>query len=223
MNIHLMKMRILHIKFNEGRIMKKKKEIILFALICFVMTICFSNTSVMAFNSSTASGYAETWWDDYNREYPKYDSDCTNFVSQALEAGGLQEDDDWYWWNGLISKKSTAEWCNADELRKYLVRSKRGYVKNYWDNNSNTGFRTPPDVTTGEGELYRANVIFYDFDSDGDYDHAGIITSYYTADGSKCDAVCTHTSAHYRVKWHLKPYMSTSQFKKTTWVGLGIN
>lgn len=58
--------------------------------------------------------------------------------------------------------------------------------------------------------------------SDGDYDHAGIITSYTTYDRKTADSVCTHTNSHYRVKWHLKEHMSTSQFKKTTWVGIGI-
>lgn len=40
--------------------------------------------------------------------------------------------------------------------------------------------------------------------------------------GKTADSVCTHTNSHYRVKWHLKEQMSTSQFKKTTWVGIGI-
>ena len=151
-------------------------------------------------------------------------NDCTNFVSQALEAGGLQEDDVWYWWNGIFSKKATYAWDNADGLRQYLIKSKRGYVKNYWDYNSNTGFNTPPDCTTGGGSLFKANVIFYDWDSDGDYDHAGIITTYRTlTDGSKYDALCAHSESRYRVKWHLKTFMSSAEIKKTTWVGIGIN
>lgn len=35
------------------------------------------------FNLTDARKYAETYYKDYNSSYPKYSSDCTNYVSQT--------------------------------------------------------------------------------------------------------------------------------------------
>lgn len=42
-----------------------------------------------AYSPSKAADYAMQYWEDYNTpEYPKFGSDCTNFVSQCAKAGG---------------------------------------------------------------------------------------------------------------------------------------
>ena len=33
--------------------------------------------------------YAERWWNEFNPSYPKFNDDCTNFISQCLHAGGV--------------------------------------------------------------------------------------------------------------------------------------
>ena len=35
-----------------------------------------------------ASDHANTWWNSYNPAYPRFDVDCTNYISQCLRAGG---------------------------------------------------------------------------------------------------------------------------------------
>jgi len=51
--------------------------------------------SYTGYNPSTAVSYAHTWVSNTttlrNPEYPTYPSDCTNYVSQCLAAGGIAE------------------------------------------------------------------------------------------------------------------------------------
>lgn len=71
--------------------------------------------------------YAEAFGDGYNDDYRKYDEDCTNFVSQALRAGGFQDKGDgwgtwhhgdhgeWYYKNDTWNPKNVESetWYNA--------------------------------------------------------------------------------------------------------------
>jgi hypothetical protein len=41
------------------------------------------------YNGMAAAHYAHYHFDHYNRNYPKFGDDCTNFISQALKAGGM--------------------------------------------------------------------------------------------------------------------------------------
>lgn len=40
------------------------------------------------FNHTKARDYALKYWKNYNSKYRKFDNDCTNFISQAMDAGG---------------------------------------------------------------------------------------------------------------------------------------
>ena len=78
-------------------------------------------TTVMAYERWDASAYALEWHDSYNTaEYYKANLDCTNFVSQCLEAGGMKRS------SSLPSYGSTKHWRphsytweNATGFRKY--------------------------------------------------------------------------------------------------------
>lgn len=46
--------------------------------------------STLAYNRTNAINYATTWWNGQNSSYPDFGSnDCTNFISQAMKAGGF--------------------------------------------------------------------------------------------------------------------------------------
>lgn len=48
------------------------------------------NRKLIPYNRAGAISYAYTWYNKRNRQYPDFgDNDCTNFVSQALVAGGF--------------------------------------------------------------------------------------------------------------------------------------
>lgn len=42
-----------------------------------------------AYSGQAAANYAEKWWNSKNPNYDSYDSDCTNFTSQCIVAGGF--------------------------------------------------------------------------------------------------------------------------------------
>lgn len=89
-------------------------------------------------NGSSIQSYAQTWANSYNTaEYVTQDSDCTNFASQCLYAGGLaktyQTSDKtangyvdttsrWFYFNNSSSSKYSAStsWVRVVDLYSYL-------------------------------------------------------------------------------------------------------
>ena len=55
----------------------------------------FSAFNSNAYDGKKASNYAKTYYHNYNRAFYNYNDaggDCTNFVSQCLQAGGYKQD-----------------------------------------------------------------------------------------------------------------------------------
>ena len=48
------------------------------------------------YDRNKAIAYAQKWYDSFNREYYRYWSDCANFVSQCLSAGGIIQTETWH-------------------------------------------------------------------------------------------------------------------------------
>ncbi|WNF37415.1 amidase domain-containing protein [Bacillaceae bacterium IKA-2] len=108
--------------------------------------------------------YAERWWNDYNTVYKKFDDNCTNFISQCLHAGGApmavgtSRSKGW-WYRG---NNWSFSWSVAHSLRWYLSGSK-------------VGLRAI-EVVKPE-ELIKGDVICYDFDGDGKWQHTTIVVA----------------------------------------------
>lgn len=107
--------------------------------------------------------YAERWWNDYNPAYEKFDVDCTNYISQCLRAGGApmrgyaNRSKGWWYQN----KNWSYSWSVANALRLFL-------------GNSKTGLRAKE--VKDPRELKLGDVICYDFQGDGRFDHNTIVT-----------------------------------------------
>ncbi|WP_144463048.1 amidase domain-containing protein [Siminovitchia fortis] len=107
--------------------------------------------------------YAERWWDEYNPAYRKFDVDCTNYVSQCLHAGGApmrgypNRSKGWWYRNNNWS----FSWAVAHALKNYLQ-------------NSTAGLRAR-EVQEPQ-ELQLGDVICYDFQGDGRFDHNTVVT-----------------------------------------------
>ena len=43
----------------------------------------------LCYNAAAAVSYARNYCKKYNKEYPSFNGDCSNFVSQCLNAGGM--------------------------------------------------------------------------------------------------------------------------------------
>ncbi|MFC4323635.1 amidase domain-containing protein [Litchfieldia salsa] len=108
--------------------------------------------------------YAERWWDDYNPEFKKFDVDCTNYISQCLHAGGIPMSG--YpnrgkgWW--MKNNNWSYSWSVAHALRWHLSDSKSGVIAK--------------EVNSPE-ELLLGDVICYDFQGDGRFDHTTIVVA----------------------------------------------
>ncbi|MGE6261072.1 amidase domain-containing protein [Heyndrickxia sporothermodurans] len=107
--------------------------------------------------------YAERWWNSYNPAYKKFDVDCTNYISQCLRAGnapmrGYPNKSKGWWMSGNSWSYS---WSVANSLRLYLASSTIGLKAR--------------EVSSPD-ELSLGDVICYDFQGDGRYDHNTIVT-----------------------------------------------
>lgn len=117
-----------------------------------------------SYDRLAAVRYAERWWDSYNPEYRTFDVDCTNYISQCLYAGGapmrgaLVRDQGW-WYQG---DNWSFSWAVAHSLRWYLSGSTQGLQGKEVDN---------PEA------LIPGDVICYDFQGDGRWDHNTIVVA----------------------------------------------
>lgn len=108
--------------------------------------------------------YAERWWNSHNSQYKNFDVNCTNFVSQCLHSGGAQmrgypgKGTGWWMQNNAWSYS----WSVAHSMNLFLPRSK-------------TGLRAAK-VQSAE-ELRPGDVICYDFQGDGRFDHTTFVVA----------------------------------------------
>ncbi|WP_066068047.1 amidase domain-containing protein [Neobacillus soli] len=115
------------------------------------------------YNRLKAVQYAERWWNSYNPAYKKFEVDCTNFISQCLHTGGApmrghpNRGRGWWLQNNIWSYS----WAVANSLRLYL-------------SNSTSGLRAR-EVSSAD-QLVLGDVICYDFEGDGRFNHNTIVT-----------------------------------------------
>ncbi|WHY87585.1 amidase domain-containing protein [Neobacillus novalis] len=115
------------------------------------------------YNRLRAVQYAERWWNSYNPAFKKFENDCTNFISQCLRAGGAPmrgfPNRGSGWW--LQNKNWSYSWTMAHSLRQYLANSKSGLRAR---------------EVSGPDQLLLGDVICYDFEGDGRFNHNTIVT-----------------------------------------------
>jgi Domain of unknown function (DUF4157)/Putative amidase domain len=97
------------------------------------------NQALQLYSGSAAAAYARTWALGTNPSYPRFDNDCTNFVSQSVEAGGWtmvggscsdrKGDNVWWygnskcWWPGV---RASYTWAGAQNFYNFTNVSGRG-------------------------------------------------------------------------------------------------
>lgn len=129
--------------------------------------------------------YAEHWWNSYNPAYRKFDVDCTNYISQCLYAGGAPmrgaPDRAKGWWYGTASWSFS--WAVAHSLRWYLSGSPSGL--------KGKEMESARDLIPGD-------VICYDFEGDGRWNHNTIVVA---KDANGEPLVNAHTSNSRNRDW----------------------
>ena len=115
------------------------------------------------YNRSAAVQYANQWWNSYNPNFPIFDVDCTNYISQCLLAGGApmrgQPNREKGWWLG--NNTWSLSWTTPHSLRWYLAGSTIGLQAKQ---------------VSSASQLMLGDLIFYDFQGDGRWDHSTIVT-----------------------------------------------
>lgn len=129
--------------------------------------------------------YADRWWDDFNPQFAAFEVDCTNYISQCLFAGGApinytgKRDSGW-WYKGYVGGKEawSYSWAVSNALERYL----------------SSGSSVAEPVNRAE-QLELGDVIVYDWDGNGAFQHSTIVTAY-DADGMPLVNAHTVPSKH---------------------------
>lgn len=117
-----------------------------------------------SYDRLAAVKYAERWWNSYNPEFERFAVDCTNYVSQCLLAGGAPmrgapvREAGWWYKNNNWS----FSWSVAHSMRWYLSGSTQGLKGK--------------SVESAD-ELQPGDIICYDFQGDGRWDHNTIVVA----------------------------------------------
>lgn len=124
-------------------------------------------TAAAGFNYVAMADYAKRHWSSYNPNYRAYSNDCTNFISQAMRAGGW-----WYvgsgafertnnnkWYYGSYTWTTSYTWAGAHNWYWFARNSGRAYgLTNVW-------------------YMGLADVLQLDFDRNGNIDHTMLVTA----------------------------------------------
>ncbi|BDG48689.1 amidase domain-containing protein [Parageobacillus sp. KH3-4] len=130
------------------------------------------------YDRARAVRYAETWWNSYNPAFPRFEVNCTNFVSQCVYAGGAPMTG--YpnrakgWW--CKNNNWSYSWAVAHSFRWYLSGTR-------------VGLQTI-EVSSPE-QLMAGDIICYDFQGDGRFDHSTIVVA---KDANGMPLVNAHTT-----------------------------
>ncbi|WP_047979830.1 amidase domain-containing protein [Ornithinibacillus contaminans] len=117
-----------------------------------------------SYDRLAAVQYAERWWNSYNPAYRTFEVDCTNYVSQCLRAGGAPmrgtPNRNQGWW--YQQDNWSYSWAVAHSLRWFLSGSTHGL--------KGTEVDSPEELSLGD-------IICYDFEGDGRWNHNTIVVA----------------------------------------------
>lgn len=160
--------------------------------------------AMYSYDRLAAKSYAYNHWDTRNPDFRQFLTNCTNFISQAINVGG-KVNMDWgdpliWWYQG--SQNSTS-WSVAHD-----------YV--YFGNRNNDQDGGLAHVyTSSVKDLKIGSLVGYDFEDDGYFDHIAMVVNY-DANGEPLVAQNTYDA------WN-KPWRSTSSGTKHYFIQTNSN
>nr|WP_249117036.1 amidase domain-containing protein [Bacillus pumilus] len=117
------------------------------------------------YDRRAAVQYAETYWNKRNPAYKNFEDNCTNFISQCLKAGNAPTrgypNRGSGWW--VRPHTWSYSWTVAHSMKNYLANSKAGLRAK---------------KLKEAQELQIGDVICYDFEGDGRYNHTTIVVDH---------------------------------------------
>ncbi|MFD1177479.1 amidase domain-containing protein [Paenibacillus puldeungensis] len=160
----------------------------------------YSSARSVAYRREDAVLYADRWWDSFNPEFAAFEVDCTNYISQSLFAGGApinytgKRESGW-WYKGYVGKQEawSYSWSVANALERFLATS-------------NSGLRT--ELRERPEQLQLGDVIIYDWDGKGAYQHSTIVTAF---DAGGMPLVNAHTTPSKHRYWDYRDSYAWSE------------
>lgn len=148
-----------------------------------------------------AAAYADRWWQEGNPEFETFAVDCTNYVSQCLFAGGApinytgKRETGW-WYKGYNGSQEwwSFSWAVSNSLQRYLSTSR------------NQGLRA--ELVQRPEQLMLGDVILYDWDGNGHYQHSTIVTA---IDAGGMPLVNAHTVSSRHRYWDYRDSYAWSE------------
>jgi hypothetical protein len=132
-------------------------------------------------NYAAVVNYAQTYYHNYNPAYGSYSDDCTNFVSQALRAGGwpytwsdlgfkqANDDNQWYYTanDPYVGWSNSNSWSAVKDFHQFTVNSGRGTYLSSDKKSWNVDW----------AHIVPGDIILVDWDGGGSLDHSMIVVS----------------------------------------------
>lgn len=135
-----------------------------------------------------AAAYADRWWNEGNPAYELFEVNCTHYVSQCIFAGnapmnytGKRGSGWWYKGRNKGQEMWSYSWAVSNSLTQYLSAARK------------SGLRAVEVQTAGELQL--GDVITYDWNGDGRFEHSTIVTAF-DSDGQPLVNANTVASRH---------------------------
>ncbi len=191
----------------------KTKTIVVATLLLTLLCAMITPVSAYSYNRYVAENYAETYALSPNSAYRYFTgADCTNFVSQALYAGGLTETGKYQYWNDYAwyydwgyRPGYSNTWAVANELYDFLDKSGRA---------NRVSVDAPYCYKFDPGDI-----IQIDNNNDGWWDHSMIVTGEIVSDDDLLMSYHTPNVKNERLSdirernpnahfggWHIKDY-----------------
>lgn len=151
------------------------------------------------YDREAVAQYADTWWDMGNPEFKHFDVDCTNFVSQCLYAGDIPMDytnkknQGWWYRKQNGDDQWSLSWSVSHSLNWYLADPQSVFQAEKVEN---------PD------QLDIGDVITYDWDGDGKFQHSTIVAA---KDAQGMPLVNAHTQNSKHRFWDYKDSYAWSE------------
>lgn len=134
-----------------------------------------------SYDYAAMAAYAKRYAKRYNGAFRRFPNDCTNFISQAMLAGGWKMDRGWYrsngsWWYRFkaapLAPNQSFPWAGAENWYHFATGKRRTRIlSNVWS-------------------MGYADVLQIDFDRNGNINHTMIVTVL----GSKQRYLSYHTN-----------------------------
>lgn len=190
---------------------------------CFASSGAWQYRYIPNYSCKNAINYADDWALSRNENYITESSDCTNFVSQCLHAGGMEYDSKWFQKEYF---KHSAPFINAQELHDYLVDERLAVHLSSWAIDSGSYFGTKVwKYTNNSNQLTSSNagkvILFYDWNK-YNYAHINHAAIFVKDNGTStvpaetvghmtADLIDQHTEDRKHVFWF--PYYRSSGYK----------